>query len=88
MGRQKGPLTNNKPGGWAVEPIARAGGRQVGGTSGSGRGRVSRCRRGPASWAKRGEWEQQRRRSVPAAAMPGIDKLPIEETLEDSPQVS
>lgn len=25
---------------------------------------------------------------APAAAMPGIEKLPIEETLEDSPQVT
>lgn len=31
--------------------------------------------------------ELQRRTVRPAAAMPGIDKLPIEETLEDSPQV-
>lgn len=28
------------------------------------------------------------RRAAPAAAMPGIEKLPIEETLEDSPQVA
>lgn len=27
------------------------------------------------------------RSEPPAAAMPGIEKLPIEETLEDSPQV-
>lgn len=26
--------------------------------------------------------------NAPAAAMPGIEKLPIEETLEDSPQVT
>lgn len=68
---------------WVEEPIARPSGRR-GGTSGAqrggggGEGRAAPCRGSGGRGAQRGGG---------AIAMPGIDKLPIEETLEDSPQV-
>ncbi|NXG35232.1 DP13A protein, partial [Dromaius novaehollandiae] len=74
----------------AEEPIERADGEREGGTSGARRGRP--C----CDWREGGGAQSagcavgcgscSGAESIPAAAMPGIDKLPIEETLEDSPQ--